>query len=122
MNLPPNSASTPPIAVNEINALPGVISHFQTDRNFTKNYASDANAEVLGDLSSICLNFATTLSEAGGFGAVNRVAAYGASSKFLLFGLNSKRAESPGPRIFGICATGGSDESKLVNEVNQIIS
>ena len=110
-----------PVEPEKINQMEGILCHFQTDRDFVKNYASSDEADRLGDLSSVCLNFASGVADAGGFGALNRLVAYADDSKFALFALNPKSATPPGPRIFGIKMSASTKLEKLVSDINQMI-
>ena len=121
MNEPQETRSNSPVAVDLINQLPGVECHFQADKDIVKTYASNDEAELLADLSTVCLNFASTVAEAAGFGAVNRVVSYGKTTKFTVFGLMAKNANPPGPRIFGIKTSKSVKEKDLVSAVNNLI-
>ena len=94
--------TTQPLSVDEINNIAGVRSHFQTDHQGMKIYASNEEADALGDLSSVFLNFASRVAEDGGFGSLNRVVAYAPETKFALFGVNASNADPSGPRIVGV--------------------
>ncbi len=116
-----SESQTLPVEPEKINQIDGVQCHFQTDRDFVKNYSSSEEASGLGDLSSVCLNFASGVADAGGFGALNRLVAYADDSKFALFALNPKTATPPGPRIFGIKMSASTNLEKLVSSINQMI-
>lgn len=109
-----------PIHPDKINAIVGVECHFQTDRKFVKNYASSEQAETLSDISSICLNFASSVAEASGFGSLNRIVAFAGSSKFAMFALNPPGAQDPGPKLVGVKMSSNTDLKQLIKSINQL--
>lgn len=109
------------VATKEIDEIEGVYSHFQTDRDFVKCYASDEDSSSLGDISSVCLNFARSVAESGGFGSLSRVVTYSKGSKFALFALHSKKGSPPGVRSFGVTMDSSADLDGVVSQINNLI-
>ena len=110
-----------PIATEEILAFPEVLDAFQADREFNLLHSNTPEAEMLGELSSVCLKFAGNLVEQAGLGSLERIVATDSEKRLMVFALNSERANPPGPRIFGLVTTPSAKLQPLTKKVTALI-
>lgn len=110
-----------PICPEEIDKLPGVIAHFQTDRDFNHCYATNDEMKSLSDISSVCLNFASAIAKHGGLGNLNSIVTYADGEKFALFASHTQNSEPPGIRIFGVKVDQSIEIESLTTKIREII-
>ena len=54
-----------PLCSKGIDALPGIDGQFQKDGDYQTSYAIDEQLDGLAEVSTVCLNFAGKLADAG---------------------------------------------------------
>lgn len=114
--------SPPPITAQQIDAIDGVMFHFQSDGDFNPLYHTNPEAQNMAGITPICLNFASRIAGASGSGSVNQLVAYSENSKFVLFCINVPDGTSVKPRAFGVKTEISKDVPTLIEAIKQIVN
>ena len=65
-------------------------------------YRSSATATSLSEIADDLIDIGQTVARKSGMTSVDRVTAKGRSRKLMILGLQSRRGDPPGPRVFGL--------------------
>ncbi len=91
-----------PVQPEVIDADPSVRCSFQADAEFRQIYVSSKKAERTYEITEKAVSSAARLAEVAGLPTIERIVATSPKSRFIVFSLDAKTAEPPGPRIFGL--------------------